>query len=723
MVDTVGGQTLITGEPVLVTPEGVPVGSAMIPRGGSSRRRNIIRAEQQRLIDEALKKRRAEFEKRQGERRQEEEKKRQEEQAQRLKEQTQAEQVRRQEVEKKRVVTSLKRLEQGKISRFTFQTTEGRVTVTGKQQAKRIRESLEGRRVVEREAQREEREEPVMRRPVSEVQPVREPKGILEKARADLERGTETLRTKRLRGEITPIEEVKSFGLGVGTSFIGTGLFIKSLVIAPIETTKAFGKGVVGAGKKVVTGEGFPRVGLIIEEDPAFALGFIGGEIAQFKSVGAVQKGVVKTTDFVRTKGLTELPKEKIIAKEFFQGQTFPQIRKGQTAGELLKEFKPILPGEVKPAGFTASPKPFKKITTAGRGTSELPGVFQAPRVSPRFLRLASEEKKVFTLNILGETLRPSITRITPTKVSLVPGTKPGQTVTQPQRLKEIKIFFEKAPKGESFVPFIKTEKEAIIPFGTGLERTGKRFFIKFEGRKVPVAEFKTVPGTRTTGTITAGDIARSVSRSRVGRRGLVSPSQLISPVSKVSRARRGITSRGIVSPSKSVSSGFGKISSVKVTPSPSVRTPPSSVRISGFASSVSRVPRTPTPRIITPPITGTPPTPTPKRISGSFGIRTPSRRIPGQFAVSVRRFGKFRTVGTRLSLQRAISVGRSITSRGLGATFRITPIQKGTTVGSIRTPKGFKQKKGLIFIEQPSLRLSTRSEVEEIQVARRIKT
>jgi len=88
-------------------------------------------------------------------------------------------------------------------------------------------------------------------------------------------------------------------------------------------------------------------------------------------------------------------------------------------------------------------------------------------------------------------------------------------------------------------------------------------------------------------------------------------------------------------------------------------------------------------------------------------------------FGVSVRRYGKFKSIASGLSLPKAIGVGRTRVAGTLAATFKITPEKKGIVTGGFRTPKGFKRKKGLIFIEKPSLRLSTKGERQAIQIAR----
>lgn len=108
------------------------------------------------------------------------------------------------------------------------------------------------------------------------------------------------------------------------------------------------------------------------------------------------------------------------------------------------------------------------------------------------------------------------------------------------------------------------------------------------------------------------------------------------------------------------------------------------------------------------------------------FGGPTPKLRAPsslriaprGYYSVSVRRFGKFRTIGTGLTLQRAYTLGRLRTSRTLGATFKIAG--KGSL--SVPTPSGYyiKYEKGQkLFIEKPKFRLSTTPEKQEIKIFR----
>jgi len=118
------------------------------------------------------------------------------------------------------------------------------------------------------------------------------------------------------------------------------------------------------------------------------------------------------------------------------------------------------------------------------------------------------------------------------------------------------------------------------------------------------------------------------------------------------------------------------------------------------------------------------PPTPIrPPKPPVFFTLETGKPKKPtgiSDYMVAVRRRGVFRPVGAGLTLKEAITIGRLRTARTLAATFKITRA-RGRIERKIPTPFGFYQKKrkGLVFIEQPRFRLSTRPEVREIQIAR----
>jgi len=359
--------------------------------------------------------------------------------------------------------------------------------------------------------------------------------------------------------------------VGLGKSVVGTLSVGYGLVTSPKETVTGIGKGIYGVGKRIVTGEGFPEIGEALRNRPSESGGFIAGEIFTLKA----PKLFVKTSDFFRTIGLKELEAKSIVAPEYYKGQPFPLITKGETAGELMAEFKPLLPEEVKPAGFTASPKSFAKSTEILAGTSELPGLYQSPKVSPYFLNIIEGEKKLFSITGF-ENLKPTIARVTPESYGLVPGLKPTAKVGISEKLGKIQTFFEtKAKKGKAYIPFIKQEKEAVIPFGTKLEQTGRRFFIKFEGRRMPILEYKTageassILGARQ---LTAEKVY-SLSSRKIGKKSYVSGYDILSS----SRYYESVSSRlSLPSYSKKISKLSYAIPNYKIAYSkyPKTKTP-----------------------------------------------------------------------------------------------------------------------------------------------------
>jgi len=456
------------------------------------------------------------------------------------------------------------------------------------------------------------------------------------------------------RGGTGVITGLTSFGLGVASSISGTIQFTKSLFTKPGATlTKTFtsAKEFIKAPRE--TGK---TIGVQLKQDPSFSLGFAAAEVATFRAPTLIGKGVVKGADVIRTRGLKEIPAKTVIAPEIARGQIFPAIKKGQTAGQLKAEFKPLLPGETKPAGFTAAPAPIKKPIVQP-GTSELPGLFQAPKVSPHFLRVSSEApEKLFSLRF-KETLRPSVFRVTPTEFKLVKGVKPSQR--RLASLKPTRRLIETAPKGRSTIPFIKTEKESVITAGTLLQPTRKRFFFKFEGRKIPIFEFETAKGKPpkpklfAEKPITTSELKTRISSSRIGRRARADPLDVSRLVS--SGRRVGISSR-IKVPSSRVRLPSSRISTIPpssrvIPPSSRIVTPPSSIRTP------------PSRRLITPaPLSRIPPL--------ARTVRTPPIKLRGRELIGQRRKVFLRRSRKRKRVPRTPSlfaIGRGIKATAPG--------------------------------------------------------
>jgi len=113
------------------------------------------------------------------------------------------------------------------------------------------------------------------------------------------------------------------------------------------------------------------------------------------------------------------------------------------------------------------------------------------------------------------------------------------------------------------------------------------------------------------------------------------------------------------------------------------------------------------------------PPTKEEKRRFGGSDQRRGLKQT-GSLTVFLRRFGKFRPIAIAKTPKEAFNIGRSATSKTLGATFKV----EGTTkqpakIFGFRTKK---TKQGTLYIEMPKYRLSKRSETKEINLYKNLK-
>lgn len=227
-----------------------------------------------------------------------------------------------------------------------------------------------------------------------------------------------------------------------------------------------------------------------------------------------------------RTRGLKEAQAEKVIDPKYFAGEKYPSIRRGQTAGQLRKEFfEPVLPGEQAGVGraFTASPGDFPKLTTTQAGTSEVPGLFGSPKASPTFLKLKSEGTRLFGFD--KPVGKPTLIRLKTKSVDFAPGIK-ASTKFPTGRYQ--KGFFKSiGGTGKSYIPFAKTEKELVTAFATPIKQTGSKYFIKFEGVKVPIKEYGIVGSTQAKTSFKLGDVVSSVSSRKITSTPYITPSSL----------------------------------------------------------------------------------------------------------------------------------------------------------------------------------------------------
>lgn len=362
-----------------------------------------------------------------------------------------------------------------------------------------------------------------------------------------------------------PLKNIALLGVGgaLGVGIRGTGLGLKAFggAVGGVRGAKIASRtGAIGLGTAGVIGTGSAVVStsreLSLAPTPEAKGGVLGVAVKDvgLLGVGTVGgfKGFDVGKDIIRTRGLKEVPTSSVVAPEaLVGGQTFPTIRKGQTAGELKAEFfQPSLPGEKAGIGraFTASGGTFKADTKTGRGTSEVVGMFGAPKISPHFLRTTGEKPQLIGLGTGLEGSTPTALRLTPKSIELTPNIKPSQTKLGPVDKK----FFEGiGGTGKSFISFHKTEKQTITAFDSPITKTQEKFFFKFGGRRVPIKEFKTVGGDvkpTPSGVTTLGK-ASSGSSGKKGASGSVFTPTTTGSISLFRKSR---SSSGITPPSSS---------------------------------------------------------------------------------------------------------------------------------------------------------------------------
>lgn len=534
--------------------------------------------------------------------------------------------------------------------------------------------------------------------------------------------------TKR-SAQIGSKQDVATFGAVAGTSILWE---------APVlGTALKTGFGVLSGKQIVKTTKDFTP------ENVAESILLTAPLLANKK---VIQSGV----DFYRTFGKTEIPVKDVVAPEYLSGkQKYPTIKKGTTAGELLSEFKPMLAGETKPAGYTALTK--KPVSPLISGSSELKGFYQAPKLSATFLRLDKTPEysgKPFSLNLFG-TLTPTAVRTTPTKIELVPQVNPSSQVN-PSKLKSIQLFFrDKAELGKSYIPFIKTEKEAIIPEGTELVKKPTRYYFTLDGRKVPVLEYEAVSGIKkNVKTEFIGDVVSKYS-SRDYKRGFVEVSDL-SPLtsSSILVKEKPASYLPPIKSSSTISTKSSTIStkidsSIISTPKQPKRTypvPQSPEQPKPPIEIKYKYPKPPTRK--KPPIPPTykePPYTTKLRppIGGNFGrgglerTKKPTSLLRKAYDILIKRKGKFELIGKSEPLGSALKKGTEASKKTLSATFKLVP--KGYTrkqdvkfkvptelFREYKIRKGKKIATPLEFIEKRGKRLSTKAEVSLIQFFKR---
>lgn len=280
--------------------------------------------------------------------------------------------------------------------------------------------------------------------------------------------------TEFKKGYIKEIKEkpIRTIAL-TGISFVAPGVLgaIGKGVryVAGARAVAVAGK-VIGAG--VTTAYGISIVKRIGAE-PTYKLRaerlgrIVGGEITPVLVGGLAGAYILpKVSGYIRTIGRKEIPTERLVSKKVIKGITrFPVAPRREHLKLFLRD-KYRLPGAKKPMMYHAMPERLRGLVIS-KGTSEFPGLYGAPGISPHFLKIAPSYR-MYGTDIFGPAGKPGILAITPTKFIKGFGAKPGV----------------------AFVPGVKTEVEAILPPTTRLIKKADRYFFKWLGRRIPIGEY-----------------------------------------------------------------------------------------------------------------------------------------------------------------------------------------------------------------------------------------
>lgn len=356
--------------------------------------------------------------------------------------------------------------------------------------------------------------------------------------------------------------------------------------------------------------------------------------------------------------------------------------------------------------------------------TDILTGDVTFARTKPQAITLFDTQVEAFP-----KSLQPVVSKI-----------KRGQPLSSLEQRKLLE--FQLTPSGKvKPLGFVSSEAEVSLAPGEILRKTGTLGVTEIDGRKVTIIsteigqaspELKTLQLKSALGDISSGERLRlqtlQIAESGISRNLDVSPILRVLPtpsisrdielqsqisitpsrsqtLSSVSRASSTSSSLSILSPISSISS-ISPLSPISPT---SPVSPTSPISPSG-ASSLGRI--TPGGKIA------------PKPFLKSFKTPSQPKQPQQSFGVQVRKGGVFKTVGRRSTARGAFQLGAGIVGRTLAATFKIDAPRGIGALGLGARDPTIKRKKRerLTFVEIPSARLDTPSEVSLIQTAKRRK-
>lgn len=287
--------------------------------------------------------------------------------------------------------------------------------------------------------------------------------------------------------------------------------------------------------------------------------------------------------------------------------------------------------------------------------------------------------------------------------------------------------------KGGTYKIGAGSELEGIKDVGVTITDVVRTGFTTLRGQGVELYEFKTVGNSKFSGkgtSTTKG--ATTISGESVLSSSLGVSSKVSTPSSSLDTTLPKTTTLSVTTPTSSTIPTLTSPSKIKLpritypttSPGSPVISPPSTPPITFPVSPPTSPPITfpispptsppPTPPVTPPIIPPSPPQYPPRRNR----IYKPNLSF-GKFPVLLRRYGKFKIIGFGRTPIEAFNIGRTAAAKTLGATFKVPSIKNPIYTPGFKTKK---TKKGFEFIELPRFRLSTKSEIAEIQEARKIK-
>jgi len=532
-----------------------------------------------------------------------------------------------------------------------------------------------------------------------------------------------------------PLKQVALFGAGYGIGF-GSSAIIKGATLIPkvggVASVSAK-TGLVGAGLYFTGSAVASTTSQIISAPTSREKGYIFGTTAKdFALIGIGanfgSRGFTQVEGLYKTRG-----------RNFFdvpQGE-FPTA----PASQQLKMFQENYYKQLseKAGAFHTTPNKFYGggTITPMEGTSELPGLYASTKISTAFARITGSATNKFNVLNIKNAIKnfftppgsPGVAYLTPEGFRYSPAVKSGGGKFSYKFLKSSK-------SGYADVPLIKSEIEAIFRTDAGpYSFQSGSYYTKINKVRVPIDVFNYDAGAlgEPTSILEGGTklyggsssysgaptTSSVVSLSSIGYGGGTQESSKVSSISSITSpgySLNSITKSSSTTPSYKISTPTYSGSSKKSKSSPVISSvvksvvsksspkksysPSYSSMIKSLKSSSSNIYSS----SYVPPV---------KRGGGIFSKarKSPKLSTP-KYSVQIRRFGKFRTIGTTSDLKKAISIGSERVASTLGATFKLTGKGLPKSITGFRSKK---EKGGIVFIEPRRKRLSRTGEKVEI--------